>query len=226
MLTSESNLSTPRTLLRLLVPLLDSQVISALILLWRLAQRVLSYKTHGGIYEVLDHAVTLHLLDREGRRAVYTKYQQVRFLQDNVIAYQDQAWGDGNIFAEYKCSPGVPVDRYREGNRYRILISLRETKNAGDTETFHIQRTITDGFTRHIEHFQTRVDHQMRKLSISVVFPPARLPRKVTLIEQNATRMTPLGPGHWLTLPDGNVQIMWKTDRPRLFEAYVLRWEW
>lgn len=71
-----------------------------------------------GLYEVLSCEVTLSLVDVKGREAIYRKVQKVRFLQDHVIAYEDQAWGDGNLFADYKCSPGIPVDRYQDGNRW------------------------------------------------------------------------------------------------------------
>jgi hypothetical protein len=53
-----------------------------------------------GIYEVLEYEKTLELVDPKGKLAVYTKHKKVRFLQDKVIAFQDQAFGDGNIFAD------------------------------------------------------------------------------------------------------------------------------
>jgi hypothetical protein len=71
----------------------------------------------------------LELQDPRSEVAVFEKRQKVRFLQDNIIAYQNYDWGDGNILADYKCSPGVPLDQYQDGFRYNILISLRETKN-------------------------------------------------------------------------------------------------
>jgi hypothetical protein len=165
-------------------------------------------------------------LDVKGKRAIYHKRQRVRFLQDNVIAYQDKAWGDGNFLADYKCSPGVPVDRYREGHRWHILISLRETKNKGDVAAFHIERTIEDGFTQEQENFQFEIDHVTRRLSLGVVFPPGRLPGEVVLVEQNATRSTELGPQHKQVLPDGRLQVVWQTDKPRRYETYILRWKW
>ena len=70
-----------------------------------------------GIYRVLDHHVTLELRDPQGNQAIYRKVQSVRFLQDHVIAFYDTAWGDGELFANYRCSPGYPVDRFRKGNR-------------------------------------------------------------------------------------------------------------
>ena len=49
-----------------------------------------------GTYEVLDHSATLDL-QQGGKLAIYRKRQRVRFLRDNIIAYQDIAWGDGDI---------------------------------------------------------------------------------------------------------------------------------
>jgi hypothetical protein len=62
-----------------------------------------------GMYEVLDYHTELELLDVKGKKAVFRKVQKVRFLQNNIIAYYDKAWGDGDIFVDYKCSPGVGV---------------------------------------------------------------------------------------------------------------------
>ncbi len=216
----------PSRLLRILVPFLGSDLFEMLILLWRLGRRVLASRAHEGMYEVLDYESRLELLDTRGEKAVLYKRQRVRFLQDHILAYQDKAWGDGEIFADYQCSPGVPVDRYREGHRYHVLISLRETKSRGDVEEFHIERTIKRGFTKVVEDFQIEIDHTTQKFSMSVVFPRKRLPRQVMLIEQNSTRTVPLGPEHRRELPDGRQQVSWSTDKPRLFEAYILRWEW
>ena len=109
----------------------------------------------------------------EGRQAVFHKRQTVRFIQDNIIAYQDKAWGDGDFMADYQCSPGMAVDMYQEGHRFNILISLRETKHAGDVEEFRIDRTIRDGFIRATEDFQIDIDHRTQRFRMSVVFPSA-----------------------------------------------------
>lgn len=216
----------PSVILRTIVPFLNSDIVGLLIALWRLARLMVSSKVHEGMYEVLEYDTCLELRDVQGQEAVFFKRQRVRFLQNNIVAYQDQAWGDGEIFADYKCSPGVPVDRYRDGHRYTVLISLRGTKNRGDTEEFHIERTIKHGFTQNAENFQTEVNHTTRSLSISVIFPEARLPKSIMLTEQNSTRSIPLGPEHQWKLPDGRLKVQWSTDKPRLFEAYVMRWEW
>jgi hypothetical protein len=213
-------------LLRLLVPLLGSDLVEILSFLLRLTRRVVALKAHEGMYEVLDYETQLELLDSKGEKAILHKRERVRFLQNNIIAYQDQAWGDGEIFADYQCSPGVAVDRYREGHRYRILIALHATKNRNDVEEFRIERTIKRGFTKTVEDFQIEIDHATRRFSISVVFPRKRHPKQVVLIERNATRSTPLVAENQQTLPDGRQQFKWSTGKARLYEAYILRWEW
>ena len=215
-----------RGLLRALVPLLGSDLLEIVVFVWHLAKRTLRFQAHEGLYEVLDYQAQLELLDAAGRQAIYHKRQTVRFLQDSVIAYQDQAWGDGDFMAAYQCSPGVAVDTYPDGKSYRILISLRETKHAGDTEEFLIDRTIVDGFVGPTQDFQNNIDHRTKRFSMSVLFPRERQPQKVTLKERNSTRSSELGPEHRKELPDGRVEYYWSTDKPRVFEAYILRWEW
>lgn len=213
-------------IVRVIVALLGSNAVDALGMVLRLARRMFSLKVHEGMYEVLEYDVQLEILDPKGEKAVLHKREKVRFLSDNIIAYQDQAWGDGDIFAEYACSPGVPVDQYREGHRYRILISLRETKNRNDIEEFRIDRAIKHGFTKVVEDFQIEIDHMTRHFSISVIFPKKRFAKQVLLIERNATKTTELATENLMILPDGRQQVTWTTDHPRVYENYILRWQW
>lgn len=189
-------------------------------------QHIPVVKSLPGMYEVLDYSAQVQLKDTKGKLAVYSKRQHVRFLQDNVIAFKDQAWGDGDIFANYQCSPGVEVDRYRDGHRYNILISLRETKHRDEETTFHIKREILDGFTQETEEFQTDINHRTRHLKLSVIFPQKRLPISVKLIEQNTKRSAVLDRDNRQILPSGEHQYTWETKKPRLYEAYIIRWQW
>jgi hypothetical protein len=50
--------------------------------------------------EILEYDSTLELLDVKSETAIFRKLQRVKFLQDNIIAFQDYAWGDGDIFAD------------------------------------------------------------------------------------------------------------------------------
>lgn len=179
-----------------------------------------------GLYEVLEYESVLELKDAKGRLALLSKSQQVRFLQNNIIAYQDQAWGDGDIFADYRCSPGKAVDRYREGHRYHILISLRQAKRRGDIEVFNISRKLRSSFTKSVEEWQTEINHPTKDFSVSVIFPRSRPPKRLDLIEQNQNRSTALGPETQHHLPDGREKVTCRISSPRLFEAYIVGWEW
>jgi hypothetical protein len=100
------------------------------------------------MYEALEYRSTLELKDRGGKRATFRKRERVRYLQDNVIAYQDQAWGDGEILVNYRCTPGTPVDRSRSGYKTCVLISRRGVKNRGDKDEFNVEWNICQGFLR------------------------------------------------------------------------------
>ena len=98
---------------------------------WQVVRQLVQGQRNQGFCEVLEYESTLELKDALGKRATFHKREKIRYLQDNVIAYQDQAWGDGKILIGYRCSPGRPVDRYRSGHKTYLLISRREVKNKG-----------------------------------------------------------------------------------------------
>ena len=91
------------------------------------------------MYEVLEYESTLELKDKHGEFAVFRKREKVRYLQNNIMAFQDQAWGDGEILLNYRCKPGNAVDFYRTGHKTYILVSLREIKNKGGVDNFNIE---------------------------------------------------------------------------------------
>ncbi len=63
--------------------------------IWKLAKNLWTQMSDQGMYEVIDYRSTLELLDKHGRRARLNKLERVRYLQNNIMAYQDRAWGDG-----------------------------------------------------------------------------------------------------------------------------------
>ena len=73
------------------------------------ARRLRDKVGYHGMYEILDYDATLEIKDPVGKKAVLTRRQMVRFLQDNVVGIHDHAWGDGRLFAEFCCQPGVPA---------------------------------------------------------------------------------------------------------------------
>ena len=179
-----------------------------------------------GMYEVLEHEATLEILDKKGKRARVHKRQKVRYRQNNIIAYQDQAWGDGEILLNYRCSPGGVVDRYRPGHKTFLLISLRDSKHHGDVDEFNMEWGIRDGFLREKEFWETEVSHRTKQLWIRVIFPKDRLPQRSWLVEALRRRKNRLVEESLAKLPDGRWQLSWQANHPRLNERYQLHWEW
>jgi hypothetical protein len=151
---------------------------------------------------------------------------KVRYLQDEIIAFHDYGWGDGEILLNYKTSRGKAVDKYKSGYKTYILLSLREVRNKGDIDDFNISWDIRDGFLLPDGYWATTVSHRMKKLKTSVVFPKSRLPQRVTLEESNRRRTRLLGNEFQKRLADGRLKVTWETDKPRLHELYTIRWDW
>jgi hypothetical protein len=193
---------------------------------WKLAKTLWRGMADEGMYEVLEYESTLEIKDRKGKRATFSKRQKVRYLQNNIIAYQDQAWGDGEILVDYRCTPGVVVDQYRPGQKTFILISLREAKNRGDMDEFNIQWGIRNGFTRSTELWDTDIRHRTRRLKVKVIFPRSRPPLRAWMLEHIRRNKHVLGQNARLQLPDGRWVVKWQTDKPRLNERYQLHWTW
>ena len=179
-----------------------------------------------GIYDVLEHHTILELKDTKGEVAVVKRRQKVRFLQDHVAAITDHAWGEGEIFAEYDCSPGVPADFYQDGSRHTVLISLREIKSRGDILKLVIRRKIVGGFRKPDESWETAIYHRIRHLSVSIVFPKERGCRKATVTQRSTSKTVVLGRQHLRFLGDGRQTLTWEIRNPRLYDRYSLRWRW
>lgn len=179
-----------------------------------------------GMYEVVEHESTLELLDRKGKRAHFQKRQKVRYLQNNIIAYQDQGWSDGRSLLDYQCSPGIAVDQYSPGHKTYILISLRDSKQRGDQDEFHIRWNLKDAFKRSQEQWETEISHRTRRLLVRLIFPKSRPPVRVWLEEYLRRHTRLLSDSIIQCLPDGRWQVEWSIERPRLHEHYVLKWEW
>ena len=193
---------------------------------WKLGRKIVQGLIHEGMYEVLDYESVLELIDKGGTRAILRKRKRIRYLQNNIIAYQDYGWGDGQQFLDYQAKPGIAVDRYKIGYKTYILLSLREVKNRGDVDEFNIQWKIKNGFLMPDGFWETDVSSRTRILKTSVIFPQRRPPQRVRLVENNIGRLHVLGSNSIRQLPDGKWQATWQTSNPRLHEHYILRWDW
>src|SRR5687768_9978759 len=146
---------------------------------WKLGRKIFRGFTNEGVYEVLDYECRLELKDIDGHKASVHKREKIRYLQDYITSYQDQAWGDGEILLSYRCSPGIPVDEYRLGHNTYKLISLREFRNKGDTDEFNIEWNMRHGFLKRIGFWGTAINQRTKKVTLKVVFPKDRYPLQI-----------------------------------------------
>ena len=182
--------------------------------------------TRPGMYEVLDYKSTLDILDPKGKYAIVRKTEEVKFLQNNIIAFQDQAWGSGKILIDYKCTPGIPVDFYQFAHKTYILISLRNVMQKGDITKFEICWKINDGFKKPNGFWSTDINHFTRVMKVNVIFPKERPPLKLMTVESNRQLTKELQKDVITQLPDKRWQVTWEKQNPGLYEHYILKWEW
>lgn len=204
----------------------DAGWVSLITEVWRFVRKAWEDLTEVGMYEVLHHEATLELKDKQGNRAVLTKRQKVRYLQNHIIAYQDQAWGDGEILLDYQCSPGIEVDRYRPAETTYILISLRDTKSKGDIDDFHIQWVAKNAFSRDREVWATRISHRTKSLKLQLILPSSRPPRKAKITERLSKRVYQLDSAAFVQLADKKWSVVWETNRVCVNQQYLFDWEW
>lgn len=179
-----------------------------------------------GMYEVLNYESTLEILDKDGEEAIFTKKEEVKFLQNNVIVFQDQAWGDGRILLDYQCSPGIPVDFYRSGHKTYILISLRDVKHKGDIVTFYIQWKIRNGFLKDNGFWVSDINHCTKRIKTNIIFPQVRPPRILSITESSHLKTRELSRESVIRLPDKRWQVIWEKHNLKIYEHYMLKWEW
>lgn len=194
--------------------------------LWKLGKKLWRGLADEGMYEVLEHDVVLELKDSKGKRALVRKLQKVRYRQNNIIAYQDQAWGDGRILVNYRCTPGFEADRYESGHKTQILISLREVKEKGEEDEFNIEWEHLNGFLKSVEEWGSEISHRTKALKLQVIFPKQRPPQQVFIVEHLRRRTTPLSQENIRKLPGGKWAATWEVTKPRLHEQYGFKWEW
>ena len=208
------------------IMILDLPWIDILTGLWKIGRKVIRGMANEGVYETLEYESTLEIQNRKGTRATFKKRKKIRYLQDNIIAYQDYGWGDGEILLNYRSSRGKAVDLYRSGYKTYILLSLREVKNRGDVDEFNIQWNIRNGFLTEDGYWAADISQRTEHIKVNVIFPKSKPPLKLSIEESNRKRTRILGPEVKRKLPDGRWRITWEMKKPKLYEIYVLRWIW
>jgi hypothetical protein len=225
-MNSETENVKSSSLTRLAALLLGLPWLEIVVEAWKFGHKILRGMADEGMYEVLEYESTLELHDTAGKTATFTKRKKLRYLQNNIIAYQDYGWGDGQQFTDYQANPGVPVDQYKIGYKTYILLSLREVKNKGEVDEFNIQWKIKNGFLKRDGFWETDISSRTHSIKINIIFPKGRPPQNLRLVEQNIRRTIFLDNDSIQHLPDGRWRVSWEKHKPRLYEHYIIRWDW
>ena len=179
-----------------------------------------------GMYEVLEYKSTLVIMDRDGKVGKFQKLEKIRFLQDNIIAIQDQVWGFDKSITKYKCSPGKPVDFYQSGYKTFVIISLRELRSKNDEIDLNMQWELRGMPIGKIGTWETFINQFTNKLILEIVFPKDRPPIRMWVVEENRKRTIEIDKKSLSRLPDDRRKIIWEKRNPRLFETYTINWAW
>lgn len=194
--------------------------------IWKIGRKAFQGYSNEGMYDVLQLESILTICDPKGKIAQVNKHQKVRYMQNNIIAFQDLAWGDGKILLNYKCSPGFPCDTYRLGQYTYILISLHDVKQKDDIDDFNIEWVCQDTFLSDTEYWGTTINHRTKILKIKVILPASRPPINAYLIVNKKRIHKLLNDENRIQLADGRWLLKWECEKPRLYSNYLLMWQW
>lgn len=194
--------------------------------LWQSFRFLISNFFDKGSYLVLEYSFKLKILDPYGKKARYSKQLFIKYRQNNICAIHEQAWGDGKIYLNFRCSPGKAVDQYRVGHKQLKLISLRQIRNRGEQDTIQIDWEMENSFLSSTEEWTTTISHHTKNLFIQIEFPKNKPPQKLWLVENNRKKQEELSLNNLKQKPNGSWKFEKKIHYPRLYEDYILRWQW
>ena len=175
------------------------------------------------LFEVNEIQVALEVLDKMGKRAVYTRRQRVRFLRNHVTSFYDYGWGTGDSFASHRVHPGRIVERRKIGLRYRSLVVLPRPQRAGDEMTFSVRRLWKNTLEKHDNWLELEVYRPTRKARLSVVLPRSHPSRSARLVDTRRQSSVPVRP---TTMSDGRQKLQWSTTAIKVGDRYTLEWIW
>ncbi len=181
----------------------------------------------GGSYEVLDEEITWDLVRIDGSEVVQEKSLDVCFLQSNVLVWVDYAWGDGEIMAEYTCSPGRLVEKKRVADRTWLIILLERVRNRGDRATLETRRTVRGGFERANEWASFQIVEKTRHLKLSIVFPKDRPCQRAYRSSQAGQRQDKeIDVSDPQYNSDGRQVLVVDEKHPKVGQLVTISWDW
>jgi hypothetical protein len=186
-----------------------------------LRSRLLPEGPIGSPYEILDYRATLVLDGPDGHRATFHRTQQVCFLQNGVSAILDHFWGDGVQLVDYRNTAGPIGDSFKDQGRRHLVIDLEHAMGRGEVLTFNVERTALVGFTADEEWLEMTIDHPIRRLTRTIVFPHDRPCRSASLVV--GEQVSPL---EVKRTRDGRSLLQVRISNPKSDTPYTIHWSW
>jgi hypothetical protein len=204
-----------------MIPVVSPQVYAQILDSKRLRKMLLPEGLLSSPYEVLDYNATLILHDGKGNRATLRRTQTIRFLQDQVSALLDHAWGDGVLVTGYRHSAGAISDSFKDQGVRHMVVDLKHPRSRGELLTFSVEREVREAFLSPDGWVETTIDHPVRHLRRRVIFPKERRAQWATLQAGASYVFVPI-----VTLDDGRTCVEFEVSAPQSDLAYRMRFSW
>jgi hypothetical protein len=168
-------------------------------------------------YETLKFAGRLRILDRDRRVARFTRWQRIRFLEDDVQVFFDRLWGDGVLFAGYSAPSMRILDAFPTRKGYVVTLGLPQAFRKGETFDVVTQRRIVGAFIYDNAYWESAMGAPTELLSIDVFAPRGRT------FDHPEIVAPPRGDIH----ADQHANVLrFRVRQPSVHIPYRLAWAW
>ena len=174
-------------------------------------------------YETLWLELVLDLRDGRGERAVLMRRQRIRFHAGAAVV-RELVWGEGEQLTRYTAQGARRLAVRPEGSRRAVLLDPDRRPMRGEEVTITSRRIIRDGFRGADEYCEAFLERPTGRVDLTVVFPPARPPKRAQLVLATTEAVLRTVPPHYRA--DGRAMLRCRLRRPDPAATYSLRWSW
>jgi len=175
-------------------------------------------------YETRRLALVLDIHDRQGRRAVLSRVQRVRFLAADGAVVRELVWGEGEQLVRYVAHGARRMRVRPEGSKRAVLLDPEQRPSAGDELTITSRRTLRDAFRKHDEYCEVLLERPTEVLDITIQFPVRRPPQQAVLVSTVPERVLRVLRARYGS--DGRAVIRCRLRTPAIGTTYSVRWRW
>jgi hypothetical protein len=168
-------------------------------------------------YETLRYSGQVDFQDPDGQVAYFSRFQSIRFLENNVTHYIDRVWGDGVLFSFYDAQTLRITEVLRARQGYLVILKLPRPFKKGEVLKIRTRRRLIGAFPASALYWDTKSAMPAEMLALKVVAPEGR---RLTSPELFA----PLR-GQFDLREQPN-QLNFRVDEPGIGANYRIAWSW